>query len=87
MYEAALTIDREIEDVKAQVRKELQTIRELLDTFGYRDSTPGWDTPFQLHRLRRALRVHYLALKLREAIPVDDDTSQLTWELPASPRQ
>jgi len=87
MYEAALTIDREIEDVKAQVRKELQTIRELLDTFGYRDSTPGWDTPFQLHRLRRALRVHYLALKIREAIPADDDTSQLTWELPASPRQ
>ncbi len=81
MSEIAMSLNREIEDVKEQVRQELQTIRELLDEFGYRDSSPGWNIPFQLHKLRRAMRVHYMALRLREASLPTYNTSDMSWEL------
>ncbi|MBD3406643.1 MAG: hypothetical protein GF411_11060 [Candidatus Lokiarchaeota archaeon] len=73
-------IDREIEDIKYQVRRELETIKSLMDDFGYRNTPPGWTMPFQLHRLRRALRIHYLALKIRETTPEPKNMHDLTWE-------
>ena len=76
-----LTIDRDIEDVKAQVQKELDTIRSLMDSYSYRNTPPGWTVPFQLHRLRRALRIHYLALKIRDSTPVSDSVRELVWDL------
>ncbi|MCF2136012.1 MAG: hypothetical protein K9W43_02130 [Candidatus Thorarchaeota archaeon] len=81
MAEVGLTINREIEDVKAQVRQELNTIRELLDEFGYRDSSPGWDTPFQLFKLRRAMRVHYMALRMRDVSASPLAEPDMIWEL------
>ncbi|TFG08646.1 hypothetical protein EU538_06725 [Candidatus Thorarchaeota archaeon] len=77
----SLTIDREIDDVKAQVKKEIDTIRGLMDSFGYRNSAPGWDTPFQIHRLRRALRIHYLALKIRECATEPATLADMIWDL------
>ena len=76
-----LTIDRDIEDVKAQVKKELDTIRSLMDSYSYWNTPPGWTMPFQLHRLRRALRIHYLALKIRDTTPVPDSVRELVWDL------
>ncbi|MHA2139967.1 MAG: hypothetical protein ACXADC_06295 [Candidatus Thorarchaeota archaeon] len=77
----ALTIDRELDDVKAQVKRELDTIRNLMDTLEYRKENPHWNAPFQLHRLRRSLRIHYLAYKIRDSSPVATGTRQLEWEL------
>lgn len=77
----SLTIDREIDDVKAQVKKELDTIRGIMDTFGYRSSSPGWDAPFQIHRLRRALRIHYLAMKIRESAAEPASLVDMIWDL------
>jgi hypothetical protein len=77
----SLTIDREIEDIKDQVRREINTIRELMESVGYRGSTPGWNAPFQVQRLRRALRIHYLALKIRDSTPLPSGTRELTWSL------
>ncbi|RDE11149.1 MAG: hypothetical protein C4K47_10280 [Candidatus Thorarchaeota archaeon] len=76
-----LTIDREIDDIKDQVRREIETIRDLMTTVGYRDSSPGWNAPFQIQRLRRALRIHYLALKIRDSTPVPSGTRELAWSL------
>ncbi|TFF95074.1 hypothetical protein EU546_03935 [Candidatus Thorarchaeota archaeon] len=76
-----LTIDREIDDVKAQVKKEIDTIRGLMDSLGYRSDSPGWDAPFQIHRLRRALRIHYLAMKIRGAAAEPDDLADMLWDL------
>jgi len=79
----ALTIQRELDDIKLQVKKELATIRDLMDTVGYRQPSPTWRAPFQMHRLRRALRIHYLALKIRDSKPVNVSTRELAWESPA----
>ena len=77
----ALTIDRDLDDVKAQVKRELNTIRNLMDTLEYRKKNPDWNTPFQLHRLRRSLRIHYLAYKIRDESPVPASIRRLEWEL------
>lgn len=76
-----LTIDRDIDDVKRQVQYEIDTIRNLMDSYDYRNSPQGWNRPFQLHRLRRALRIHYLALKIRETSPISSSTRELVWNL------
>jgi hypothetical protein len=76
-----LTIDREIEDIKAQVKREIDTIHELMSSVGYRDSSPGWNAPFQIQRLRRALRIHYLAMRIRESTPLPSGTRELAWSL------
>ena len=80
-------LDREIEDIKYQVTRELETIRSLMDDFEYRNTPPGWTMPFQLHRLRRALRIHYLALKIRETTPEPSNMYDLTWEFDKSDMQ
>ena len=80
-HKRGLTINRELEDVKAQVKRELETIRDLMDSYGYRNTPPGWQMPFQLHRLRRALRIHYLAMKIRDSNPVSDSIRELSWTL------
>ena len=77
-----LTIQRDLDDIKPQVKKELATIRDLMDTIGYRKPSSTWNTPFQIHRLRRALRIHYLALKIRDSKPVNVSTRKLTWDSP-----
>ncbi len=82
MSSSVLLIDREIEDVKAQVRQELAAINEILDALGYRNSAPGWDAPYQVHKLRRALRVHYLALKIRDGMQQQRSIgSDMSWRL------
>ena len=77
----ALTIDRDLDDVKAQVKRELDTIKNLMETLDYRKKNPDWNAPYQLHRLRRSLRIHYLAYKIRDESPVPIGTRQLEWEL------
>ncbi len=79
----SLTIQRDLEDIKLQVKKELATIRDLMDTVGYRKPSPTWSAPYQMHRLRRALRIHYLALKIRESNPTSPSTRELLWESPS----
>ena len=81
----ALTIDRELDEVKAQVKRELDTIRNLMDTLEYRKNNPDWNAPFQLHRLRRSLRIHYLAYKIRDESPIPTGTRKLEWELDDMP--
>ena len=76
----SLNIQRDLDDIKLQVKKELATIRDLMDTVGYRKPSSTWSAPFQMHRLRRALRIHYLALKIRDAKPVNVSTRELAWE-------
>jgi len=83
-YRGEPTINREIDDIKAQIQRELDTVRDLMDTSQYRNSPPGWTMPYQLHRLRRALRIHYLALKIRETTPVPDSIRELLWDLDPS---
>jgi len=78
---SALTITRDLDDVKAQVKRELETINDLMNLYGYRNSPPSWTMPFQLHRLRRALRIHYLAIRIREAVPVPTGMRELSWTL------
>jgi hypothetical protein len=78
----SLTIQRDLDDIKLQVKKELATIRDLMDTVGYRNPSTTWSAPFQIHRLRRALRIHYLALKIRDAKPVNPSARELAWESP-----
>ncbi len=78
---STLTIDRDIEEVKAQVKKELETVRDLMDTFDYRKNSPDWKSPFHLHRLRRSLRIHYLAYKIRDTTPVPPGANELEWDL------
>ncbi len=80
MAEIGLALNSEIDDVKAQVRRELETIRALLDEYGYRKSSPGWDTPFQLFKLRRAMRVHYMALRMRDVSSSSFDNPEMSWE-------
>ena len=79
----SLNIQRDLDDIKLQVKKELATIRDLMDTVGYRKPSSTWSTPFQMHRLRRALRIHYLALKIRDSKPVNVSARELTWESPS----
>ena len=74
-------IYRELDDIKAQVRKELDTVRDLMSTLSYHSDTPGWRSPHQLHRLRRALRIHYLAMKIRDTTPIPASMRRLAWEL------
>ncbi|MHA1963913.1 MAG: hypothetical protein ACXACG_05185 [Candidatus Thorarchaeota archaeon] len=76
-----LTIQRDLDDIKFQVKKELDTIRDLMDSFGYRNPAPTWNAPFQIHRLRRALRIHYLALKIRDSTPQSPSMRNLSWDL------
>jgi len=78
---SALTINRDLDDVKAQVKRELETINDLMNLYGYRNSPPGWTTPFQLHRLRRTLRIHYLAMRIRDQAPVPTGMRELSWTL------
>ncbi|MFW9906999.1 MAG: hypothetical protein ACFFEF_00365 [Candidatus Thorarchaeota archaeon] len=80
-HRRALTIDREIDDVKAQVKREIDTIKDLMNSYDYRNSPAGWNAPFQLHRLRRALRIHYLALNIRDSTPVSPSMRELVWEI------
>ena len=80
-HRRGLTIDRDIEDVKAHVKREIETIRDMMDGISYRNTPPGWTAPFQLHRLRRAMRIHYLALKIRDTTPVPSSMRQLAWEM------
>ncbi len=80
-FKRGLTIDREIDDVKKQVQREIDTIRDLMDSYDYRNSPQGWNRPYQLHRLRRALRIHYLALKIRDTAPSPSGLRELTWDL------
>lgn len=75
-----LTIQRDLDDIKLQVRKELDTIRDLMDSFEYRNPSPNWTAPFQIHRLRRAMRIHYLAMKIRDSTPQSPSTRVLTWD-------
>ncbi len=77
---SSLTIQRDLDDIKLQVKKELDTIRDLMDTYGYRTPRPNWNAPFQIHRLRRALRIHYLAMKIRDSNPVSPTVRELTWD-------
>jgi hypothetical protein len=79
----SLNIQRDLDDIKLQVKKELSTIRDMMDTVGYRKPSSTWSTPFQIHRLRRALRIHYLALKIRESKPVNTSARELAWESPS----
>jgi hypothetical protein len=81
----ALTIQRDLDDIKLQVKKELETIRDLMDTQGYRNPSPTWNAPFQIHRLRRAMRIHYLALKIRDSGPVNHSLRELSWDLNSDP--
>ena len=76
-----LTIHRDLEDIKTQVKRELDTVRDLMSSLSYHSSPPGWAAPFQLHRLRRALRIHYLALKIRESTPIPTGLRELSWDL------
>ena len=76
----SLNIQRDLDDIKLQVKKELATIRDMMDTVGYRKPSSNWSTPFQMHRLRRALRIHYLALKIRDSKPENDSVRDLAWE-------
>ena len=78
---AALTINRDIEDIKVQVRREIDIIKDYCDSFSYRDIPSGPDMPFHLHRLRRALRTHYLAIRIRESTPISQNDSELIWDL------
>ena len=78
----ALTIQRDLDDIKLQVKKELATIRDMMDSVGYRKPSSTWNAPFQMHRLRRALRIHYIAMKIRDSKPVNLSTRELTWEHP-----
>jgi len=78
---SSLTIQRDLDDIKLQVKKELDTIRDLMDTHGYRTPSATWNAPFQLHRLRRAMRIHYLALKIRDSTPVNPSLRELSWDL------
>jgi len=78
----SLTIQRDLDDIKLQVKKELDTIRDLMDSLGYRATGPTWNSPYQLHRLRRALRIHYLAMKIRNSAPDSPGAYQLTWDIP-----
>jgi len=80
-----LTIQRDLDDIKTQVKKELDTIRDLMDSFEYRNPGPNWNTPFQIHRLRRALRIHYLALKIRDSTPQSPSMRKLSWDLEQNP--
>jgi hypothetical protein len=77
----SLTIQRDLDDIKLQVKRELATIRDLMDSVGYRTPTPNWNAPFQIHRLRRALRIHYLAMKIRDANPTNHSMRELSWDL------
>ncbi len=52
-----------------------------MDSFGYRNPSPTWNAPFQIHRLRRALRIHYLAMKIRDSTPQSPSMRNLTWDL------
>ncbi|MFX1603357.1 MAG: hypothetical protein ACFFCK_07715 [Promethearchaeota archaeon] len=79
--ESALTIDRDLEDVKAQVKREIESVREQFGNFDYRRNPPDWRAPYQLHRLRRALRIRYLAFNIRNATPVPEGAKELRWEL------
>ncbi|MHA2423348.1 MAG: hypothetical protein ACXAEF_01055 [Candidatus Thorarchaeota archaeon] len=81
-HRRTLTIDREIDDVKAQVKREIDTIRDLMDSFGYRNSPLGWNNPIKIQRLRRALRIHYLALNIRNSTPTSPSLRELSWDLP-----
>ncbi|MFW9767571.1 MAG: hypothetical protein ACFFF9_06825 [Candidatus Thorarchaeota archaeon] len=76
-----LTIQRDLDDIKLQVRKELDTIRDLMDSFGYRKPIENWTAPFQIHRLRRAMRIHYLAMKIRDSTPQSPSARTLSWDL------
>jgi hypothetical protein len=76
-----LTIQRDLDDIKLQVRKELDTIKDLMDSFGYRKPIENWTAPFQIHRLRRAMRIHYLAMKIRDSTPQSPSTRTLAWDL------
>jgi hypothetical protein len=78
---STLMIQRDLDDIKMQVKKELDTIRDLLDTQGFRTPSATWNAPYQIHRLRRAMRIHYLALKIRESSPVGQRTRELSWDL------
>jgi len=78
----SLNIQRDLDDIKLQVKKELATIRDMMDTVGYRKPSSTWNTPFQIHRLRRALRIHYLALKIRDSNVTNISTRELAWEPP-----
>ena len=82
-----LTIHRDLDDIKAQVKRELDTVRDLMSSLSYRSSAPGWTAPFQLHRLRRALRIHYLALKIRESTPIPTGLRELAWVLDSTKQQ
>ncbi len=74
------TVRRDLDEVRARVQEELMTVRELMDTLPYHRDSTDWHTPFQLHRLRRALRVHYLAMRLRDSrMPVA--TPPMAWHL------
>ena len=75
-----LPLNKDLDDIKAQVRKELDTVRDLMSTLSYHSNEPGWRSPIHLHRLRRALRIHYLALKIRESTPIPSSMRQLAWE-------
>ncbi|MFX1482556.1 MAG: hypothetical protein ACFFCP_05125 [Promethearchaeota archaeon] len=75
-----LTIQRDLDDIKLQVRKELDTIKDLMDSFEYRSPDPNWTAPFQVHRLRRAMRIHYLAMKIRDSTPQSPSTMKLSWD-------
>ena len=80
----SLTIQRDLDDIKLQVKKELATIRDLMDTVGYRKPSTNWTSPYQMHRLRRALRIHYLALKIRDSNPTSPSIRELAWESPSN---
>ncbi|MBD3160043.1 MAG: hypothetical protein GF309_14790 [Candidatus Lokiarchaeota archaeon] len=76
-------ISRDLENVKAQVKKELDNVRELMASTEYRNSPVGWNAPFQLHRLRRSLRMKYLAAKILDSADEAHDLRELKWDPPS----
>jgi hypothetical protein len=80
---STLMIQRDLDDIKLQVKKELDTVRDLLDSQGFRNPSVTWNAPYQIHRLRRAMRIHYLALKIRDSSPANPSTRELSWDLKA----
>ncbi|TFF95173.1 hypothetical protein EU546_03760 [Candidatus Thorarchaeota archaeon] len=76
------TLERDLDDIKLQVKRELASIRDLMDSVGYRTRTPTWKAPYHIHRLRRSLRLHYLALRIRAANNPSSNMMELYWDLP-----
>ncbi|MEM2143144.1 MAG: hypothetical protein QXS20_10330 [Candidatus Thorarchaeota archaeon] len=75
-----LTACAKVSALDRRVEEEILTIRDLMDSFGRYRLSPGPSIEFQIHRLCRALRIHYLALKHRDASILWTEPD-MSWEL------